>query len=83
VTGRAELVLQGRLCGRSKAAAAARAAELLAILELESCGDRPTGTYSGGQGRRLDLGLGLIHRPRLVFLDEPPPPAPTVGLHFA
>src|SRR5207248_9326830 len=44
---------------------------IIATLELDSCADRPTGSYSGGQRRRLDIGLGLIHRPRLVFLDEP------------
>jgi ABC-2 type transport system ATP-binding protein len=71
VAGRAELILQGRLYRMSKAEARRRAAELLTLLELESCADRPTGTYSGGQRRRLDLALGLIHRPRLVFLDEP------------
>jgi ABC-2 type transport system ATP-binding protein len=43
----------------------------LATLELESCADRPSSTYSGGQRRRLDIGLGLIHGPQLVFLDEP------------
>src|ERR1700676_542090 len=41
------------------------------MLELESCADRKTGTYSGGQKRRLDIGLGLVHDPQLLFLDEP------------
>jgi len=71
VTGRAELVIQGRLYGMSKRAAQARAAEVLAALQLESAADRPCGTYSGGMRRRLDLGLGLVHRPSLLFLDEP------------
>src|SRR5215471_3421812 len=40
-------------------------------LELDACADRPSGSYSGGQRRRLDIALGLVHRPRLLFLDEP------------
>jgi ABC-2 type transport system ATP-binding protein len=48
-----------------------RAAELIEMLELESCADRKVGTYSGGQKRRLDIGLGLVHDPQLLFLDEP------------
>jgi ABC-2 type transport system ATP-binding protein len=71
VTGRTELVFQGRLYGMDSPTARQRAAELLATLELDSCADRPSGTYSGGQRRRLDIGLGLIHRPTLLFLDEP------------
>ncbi|MGI8855874.1 MAG: ATP-binding cassette domain-containing protein [Thermomicrobiales bacterium] len=71
VTGRTELIFQGRLYGMSAATAKRRAAELLATLELDACADRPTGTYSGGQRRRLDIGLGLIHGPQVLFLDEP------------
>jgi ABC-2 type transport system ATP-binding protein len=70
-TGRGELVLQGRLYGMSKADAVARAAEVLAGLELEAAADRTTGTYSGGMRRRLDVGLGIVHRPQVLFLDEP------------
>src|SRR5436190_4732678 len=70
-TGRGELVLQGRLYGMSGGAARDRAVELLAMLELESAADRPTGTYSGGMRRRLDVGLGIVHRPQVLFLDEP------------
>jgi ABC-2 type transport system ATP-binding protein len=71
VTGRSELVFQGRLYGLGARAAAGRAAELLRALELEACADRPTGTWSGGQRRRLDVALGLVHQPVLLFLDEP------------
>jgi ABC-2 type transport system ATP-binding protein len=71
VTGRLELEFQARLYGASRAEARKRTVELLAALELEACADRPTNTYSGGQRRRLDVGLGLIHSPQLLFLDEP------------
>jgi ABC-2 type transport system ATP-binding protein len=71
VAGRAELIFQGRMYGMSAAEAKRRAAELIVTLELEECADRRTGTYSGGQRRRLDIGLGLIHRPQVLFLDEP------------
>jgi ABC-2 type transport system ATP-binding protein len=71
VSGRRELVIQGRLYGMSGPAADKRAAELLETLELTDCGDRKTKTYSGGQKRRLDVGIGLMHLPQLLFLDEP------------
>jgi ABC-2 type transport system ATP-binding protein len=71
VTGRMELQFQARLYGASADQARTRAQEMLSTLELEACADRTTGTYSGGQRRRLDVGLGLIHGPRLLFLDEP------------
>jgi ABC-2 type transport system ATP-binding protein len=70
-TGRGELVLQGRLYGMNAADAKTRAAEVLDKLDLVSAGDRPTGTYSGGMRRRLDVGLGIVHRPQVLFLDEP------------
>ena len=71
ITGRRELVFQGRLYGMSAAEASRRAAELIEKLELEGAADRKVGTYSGGQKRRLDIGLGLVHEPQLLFLDEP------------
>jgi ABC-2 type transport system ATP-binding protein len=71
ITGRRELVFQGRLYGMSAGEALRRAAELIEKLELEACADRKVGTYSGGQKRRLDIGLGLVHEPQLLFLDEP------------
>ena len=70
-TGRGELVIQGRLYGLDKAAAQQRAAEVLVALDLEAAADRPTNGYSGGMRRRLDVGLGIVHRPRVLFLDEP------------
>ena len=62
-TGRGELVIQGRLYGMSKTEATARAAAVLAALDLEAAADRATATYSGGMRRRLDVGLGIVHRP--------------------
>jgi ABC-2 type transport system ATP-binding protein len=71
ITGRGELVFQGRLYRLSKAESRRRAAELISMLQLEDCADRATKSYSGGQRRRLDIGLGLIHQPPVLFLDEP------------
>jgi ABC-2 type transport system ATP-binding protein len=71
VSGRQELVIQGRLYGMSRHEAEKRAADLLLALELNDAADRQTKTYSGGQKRRLDIGIGLMHRPELLFLDEP------------
>ena len=71
ITGRTELVFQGRLYGMSVPQAQRRAAELIEMLELDGAADRKVATYSGGQKRRLDIGLGLVHAPRLLFLDEP------------
>jgi ABC-2 type transport system ATP-binding protein len=69
-TARENLVLQARLYGMRKADAHARAAELIGTLELGAFADR-AGNYSGGQKRRLDLALGMVHHPALLFLDEP------------
>jgi ABC-2 type transport system ATP-binding protein len=70
-TGRGELVLQGRLYGMDASLAKTRAAEVLAALDLEAAADRKIATYSGGMKRRLDVGLGIVHRPIVLFLDEP------------
>src|SRR5581483_2021713 len=66
-----ELVLQAELYRLGAAAARRRAKELFAQLDLAGLEDRPVQTLSGGQRRRLDVALGLVHRPPLVFLDEP------------
>jgi ABC-2 type transport system ATP-binding protein len=71
IVGRTELIFQGRLYGMTVEAARKRAGELIEMLELEGAADRKVGTYSGGQKRRLDIGLGLVHDPQLLFLDEP------------
>jgi ABC-2 type transport system ATP-binding protein len=70
-TGRELLVLQGRLFGLSHNDASDRAAELLALVELEQAADRSIKGYSGGMQRRLDLASALVHEPDVLFLDEP------------
>src|SRR5690242_2807613 len=70
-TAREELVLQARLYGMTKTDALRRAAEALAAFQLAEYGDRRCKTYSGGQRRRVDIALGIIHAPKVVFLDEP------------
>ena len=70
-TGRENLILQGRLYGLRGASVRARAEELLAHFGLTEAAGRLVRTYSGGMQRRLDVALGLIHRPAVLFLDEP------------
>ncbi|GAB2852376.1 daunorubicin resistance protein DrrA family ABC transporter ATP-binding protein [Actinoallomurus bryophytorum] len=69
-TGRENLILQGRLYGLG-GQARRRADELLARFDLTEAAGRLVKTYSGGMQRRLDVALGLTHRPRVLFLDEP------------
>jgi ABC-2 type transport system ATP-binding protein len=70
-TGRDNLVLQGRLHGLGGTQLRRRVRELLDRFDLADAADRPVRTYSGGMQRRLDVALGLVHRPRVLFLDEP------------
>jgi ABC-2 type transport system ATP-binding protein len=70
-TGRENLQLQARLYGMNKWQAEERVNELLDLLAIGDFADRKTVTYSGGQRRIFDLASGIIHRPRLLFLDEP------------
>jgi ABC-2 type transport system ATP-binding protein len=70
-TARENLVLQGHLYGMPSGAAKARADELLERFRLADAANRFVRTYSGGMQRRLDVALGLVHRPRVLFLDEP------------
>ncbi|TDC41591.1 ABC transporter ATP-binding protein [Micromonospora sp. KC213] len=66
-----ELFLQARLYRIGTGPAGRRVAALLAQLDLGGLGSRPVGSLSGGQRRRLDIALGLVHEPQIVFLDEP------------
>uniref|UniRef100_UPI0007A426D2 ATP-binding cassette domain-containing protein n=1 Tax=Nocardia pseudovaccinii TaxID=189540 RepID=UPI0007A426D2 len=66
-----ELVLQARLFGLSKVQATHNAEELLVALDLDGLGRRKCNQLSGGQRRRVDIALGLVHGPALIYLDEP------------
>jgi len=70
-TGRENLMLQGRLYGLRGGSVRARADELLGHFGLTEAAGRLVKTYSGGMQRRLDVALGLMHRPEVLFLDEP------------
>jgi ABC-2 type transport system ATP-binding protein len=70
-TGRENLLLQGRLYGAAREKVLPRAAALAELLDLAEFADRRVITYSGGQRRRLDIALGLVHEPAVLFLDEP------------
>ena len=70
-TGRENLILQGRLYGGDRVSVTSRAKLLMEILDLNEFADRRVKTYSGGQRRRLDVALGIVHEPEVLFLDEP------------
>jgi ABC-2 type transport system ATP-binding protein len=70
-SGRDNLTLQGRLYGLRGRTLRTRVAELLARFDLGEVADRQVRSYSGGTQRRLDVALGLVHRPQVLFLDEP------------
>src|SRR5690606_25925755 len=70
-TGRENLILAGRLYGMNRHDARNRTNELLDVFELTELADRVVRTYSGGQKRRLEIALGMINRPKVLFLDEP------------
>jgi ABC-2 type transport system ATP-binding protein len=70
-TGRENLVLQGEFYGITGRELRQRAAQSLERLGLADAADRQVKTYSGGMQRRLDIAMGLLHRPQVLFLDEP------------
>jgi ABC-2 type transport system ATP-binding protein len=70
-TGRENLTLQGEFYAITGTDLRGRVADALERFGLVDAADRPAKTYSGGMQRRLDLAMGLIHRPRVLFLDEP------------
>ena len=70
-TGRENIVLQGRLYGGDPEWVKRRAGELVELLDLSEFADRRVITYSGGQRRRLDVALGIVPQPPVLFLDEP------------
>jgi ABC-2 type transport system ATP-binding protein len=70
-TGRENLILQGRVYGMRGGELRSRAATLLDRFGLSAAADRTVRTYSGGMQRKLDVAVGLMHRPQVLFLDEP------------
>jgi ABC-2 type transport system ATP-binding protein len=75
LTGRENLEVAAGCYGMSRSDGRVRARELVDRMQLADAADRPAKTYSGGMRRRLELAVGLVHRPKILFLDEP-----TLGL---
>jgi ABC-2 type transport system ATP-binding protein len=70
-TGRENLIMQGEIYGMMGRALRQRVQQLLDQFDIAAAADRPTKSYSGGMRRRLDVALGLVNRPQVLFLDEP------------
>jgi ABC-2 type transport system ATP-binding protein len=70
-TGRENLLLQGRIHRMTGKELHARVDELLELVGLRDAADRVSRGYSGGMKRRLDIAIGLVHKPSVLFLDEP------------
>jgi ABC-2 type transport system ATP-binding protein len=70
-TGRENLLLQARIYGLHRTESRRRADDLLLRFGLDEAGDRIARTYSGGMLRRLDIAMALVHRPHVLFMDEP------------
>jgi ABC-2 type transport system ATP-binding protein len=70
-TGRENLMLQGEFYGITGRELKARITQALERFDLTDVADRAAKTYSGGMQRRLDIAMGLLHKPRVLFLDEP------------
>ena len=75
LTGRENLIFQSRISQMPKEKVNSRIDEVISLVELEEKQNEAAITYSGGMRKRLDIACGLIHRPKVLFLDEP-----TVGL---
>ncbi len=71
LTARENLDIQGNLYGLNRSVLKQRIEELIELMDLKEAANRKVGTYSGGMRKRLDLATALMHRPRILFLDEP------------